>query len=334
MKKIISLLLLVITFSCQKKTEESQLVQNVGEALGTTYSIQYQSEEDYHEQINEIFEKVNQSMSTYIPNSDISRFNLKNEEIVVDDYFKEVFLASQKVWLKTDSLFDPTVGPLVNVYGFGPGKKLKQIDSLKIDSILTFVGLDKVKINEEGKLIKQDTRVYIDFNAIAKGYTIDLIGRMLEKNEVKNYLIEIGGELLAKGINVDSKNDWIVAVDDPTQTEERTLIRTLKLKDKAMATSGNYRKFYIDSLTGEKVVHSINPKTGKTQKTNVLSVSVIAENCMMADAYATAFMILDMETSILLSEKENLDAYYIYLDDEGIIKEYFTEGFSKIIMSD
>src|SRR5690606_28090319 len=206
MKKIISLLLLVITFSCQKKTEESQLVQNVGEALGTTYSIQYQSEEDYHEQINEIFEKVNQSMSTYIPNSDISRFNLKNEEIVVDDYFKEVFLASQKVWLKTDSLFDPTVGPLVNAYGFGPGKKLKQIDSLKIDSILTFVGLDKVKINEEGKLIKQDTRVYIDFNAIAKGYTIDLIGRMLEKNEVKNYLIEIGGELLAKGINVDSKN--------------------------------------------------------------------------------------------------------------------------------
>src|SRR5690606_16482368 len=154
--------------------------------------------------------------------------------------------------------------------GFGPEKKIKEVDARTIDSLLSFVGLDKVQLTPQGRVLKQDPRIFIDFNAIAKGYTVDLIGRMLEEKGVKNYLIELGGELLSKGINTDGKKEWTVAVDNPTQTEERLLIKTLKMRDKAMATSGNYRKFYTDSVTGEKYVHSINPKTGKPQKNNIL----------------------------------------------------------------
>lgn len=331
MKKIVTLFFVTVLLACNNKAQneipKTNLIHNVGEALGTSYTIQYESTKDFHEEIKDIYRRVNQSMSTYLPDSDISKINHHNAEIIVDSLFVEVFQASLKVWEDSGGFFDPTVGPLINAYGFGPEKKLNEIDDAKIDSLLTFVGLEKVSLTVDGKIVKQDPRIYLDFNAIAKGYTVDLVGRLLESKRVKNYLVEIGGELLSKGVNPDKNTEWVVAIDNPEQLENRIILKTLKLKDIAMATSGNYRKFYIDSVSGEKFVHSINPKTGKAQKNNILSVSVLAKTCMYADAYATAFMVMDFEASKALLSKENLEAYIVYLDSEGEMQEYATEGF-------
>lgn len=331
-KSRILLFLLITAAACNNKPGEDNLIHNAGEALGTTYSIMYESKRDFHEDITEIYEQVNRSMSTYRSGSDISRINRGEEDVVVDSLFIEVFQASQEVWKATNGYFDPTIGPVINALGFGPEKKLKEIDNAVIDSLLVFVGLEKVQLTAEKKVLKQDPRIFIDFNAIAKGYTVDLIGRMLESKGVENYLIELGGELKAKGINTAKKKEWTVAVDNPTKADERALIKTLRLKDKAMATSGNYRKFHLDTITGEKYVHSINPKTGKSQKNNILSVSVMAETCMYADAYATAFMVMDFEASKQLLSKGGLDVYIIYLDNDGNLQEYLTEGFLRMVV--
>ncbi len=333
MKKIVFLSFVFLFIACKSEDSKSILIQNIGEAFGTTYNIQYESENDYHEQFKNMFDVVNQSMSTYIPNSAISRINQGDTTVVVDEYFIEVFNTSKELWKTTNGYFDPTVGPLVNAYGFGPNGALKGIDSTQIDSIRQFVGFDKLKLTSNMKLLRQDLRTYIDFNAIAKGYAIDLLGKVLEDNAVENYLIELGGELLGKGINSSSGNNWIVAIDDPTQTEERLLIKKLQLKDRGMATSGNYRKTRIDPVTKANYVHTINPKTGWPKKSNVLSVSVLAENCMLADGYATAFMVMELEeTQSFLKEHTTIDAYIIYVDEQGNLQEWLTEGFQKVVV--
>lgn len=333
MKKLIVFFVVLLLISCKSDKNEVRIIQNIGEAFGTTYNIQYESTTDYHEQLKKVFEVINQSMSTYIPDSDISRINQGDTTVVVNEYFMEVFNASKEIWLATNGYFDPTVGPLVNAYGFGPDGALKGIDSNQIDSIREFVGFEKLKLTSNKQLLKQDPRTYIDFNAIAKGYAIDLLGKILEGNEVDHYLIEVGGELLGKGINNKTGSSWIVAIDDPTQTEDRTLIKKLQLKDRGMATSGNYRKTRIDPETKAKYVHIINPKTGWPKKSNVLSVSVLAENCMLADGYATAFMVMELEETLtFLEEHSTIDVYIIYVDEEGNLQEWLTEGFEKVVV--
>jgi len=173
----------------------------------------------------------------------------------------------------------------------------------------------------------------LDFNAIAKGYTLDVIAEYLDSKNVENYLIELGGELVAKGRNLDRDSDWLVAIDNPEQTEaERILQTVLALKNRAMATSGNYRKYRLDSLSGKRFVHTINPLTGKAEKSNLLSASVLAENCMLADAYATAFMALGYEKSLEVLEKlDKVDVYFIYADKEESIKTFASKGFQKAL---
>lgn len=333
MKKLITAFIILLLISCKSDNSEVQIVQNLGEAFGTTYNIQYESKIDYHEQLKEVFDAVNQSMSTYIPTSDISKINRGDTTVVVDTYFIEVFHASKEIWQATDGNFDPTVGPLVNAYGFGPNGALKGIDSTQIDSIKQFVGFEKITLTTSQQVLKNDPRTFVDFNAIAKGYAIDLLGKVLEDNAVENYLIELGGELLGKGINSSSGNNWIVAIDDPTQTEERTLIKKLQLKDRGMATSGNYRKTRIDPVTKAKYVHTINPKTGWPKRSNVLSVSVLAENCMLADGFATAFMVMELEeTQTFLEKNTGIDAYIVYVDELGNLQEWLTEGFQKVVV--
>lgn len=333
MKKLITIFTIFLFISCKSDKNQVQIVQNNGDAFGTTYNIQYESNTDYHEQLKEVFNVVNQSMSTYIPDSDISRINQGDTTVVVNEYFIEVFNASKKLWQSTNGYFDPTVGPLVNAYGFGPDGALKGIDSTQIDSIRQFVGFDKLKLNSNMQLLKEDSRTFIDFNAIAKGYAVDLLGKILEANAVENYLIELGGELLGKGINNKTENNWIVAVDDPTQLEYRDLIKKLQLNDRGMATSGNYRKTRFDPITKAKYVHTINPKTGWPKKSNVLSVSVLAENCMLADGYATAFMVMELEeTQDFLKKQKTIDAYIIYVDEDGILQEWLTKGFQEVIV--
>lgn len=333
MKYLLFFCFLILSFSCKNKETSSPLIQNTGEALGTTYNIQYDGDQDYHEDLIKVFDIVNQSMSTYLPSSDISKINVGDSTVIIDTHFETVYLLSKKIWTETNGYFDPTVGPLVNAYGFGPQGKLRGIDSTQVDSIKEFVGFEKLLLTDENIIKKQDPRTFIDFNAIAKGYTIDLLGKTLDSNNIQNYLIELGGELLAKGDNKKTGNDWIVGIDDPTQTEERTLIKKIKLKDAAMATSGNYRKTRIDPETGAHYVHTINPKTGWPKTSNVLSVSVLAKTCAEADAYATAFMAMELEeTQSFLNEHSTIDAFVIYVDTEGNLQEWLTEGFKMVVV--
>ena len=309
----------------------------VGEALGTTYQIKYYSDDqfDFENALDSIFERVNQSMSTYRENSDISRLN-KGEKVVVDSLFREVFVLSEKVNKESKGYFDPTVGELVNFYGFGPEKGFKELDSTTLDSLMQYVGLEKLKISPEGNVIKALPGVYLDFNAIAKGYTIDLIGHYLDSQGVENYLVELGGELLAKGDNLEKQAAWVVGIDDPAQKEgERALTAAVKLNNRAMATSGNYRKNRVDPETGQLFVHTVNPLTGRAQKSNVLSASVLAENCALADAYATTFMAMGLEKSQeLLKRLDGVDAYLIFSEEDGTVKTFTTKGFQEMLIED
>lgn len=309
--------------------------QNIGTALGTSYSIIYLDDKELNFQIaiDSVFQVVNQSMSTYWPDSDISKINRGDSILSVDHMFKEVFELSKLVHKASDGYFDPTVGTLVNAWGFGPGKQI-DLDSSKVDSLLQYVGFEKVTLNEDGSISKAHPSIFFDFNAIAKGYAIDRLGVMLDEKGIGNYLIEVGGEVLTKGKNIIADKKWTVGIDDPQVEFGRQLKKIVSLEDRALASSGNYRKFRVDSLTGKKYVHTINTKTGFTKNAKVLAASVIANDCATADAYATTFMAMDLEeTKELLSDQTELEAYIIFLDDEGNTQEFMTKGFKENVQS-
>lgn len=329
------LLLTIFLVSCASDT--TNLVENrsVGGALGTSYSIIYLADKelDYQKEIDSVFSAVNQSLSTYIPTSDISKINQGDSTIVVDQMFRDVFELSKYVNEATNGYFDPTVGVLVNAWGFGPGRKIT-MDSTKVDSLLNFVGFDKVDISAENRILKSHPNIYFDFNAIAKGYAIDRLAALFDEKEIKEYLIEVGGELVAKGENRIKGKPWVVGIDDPQIEEGRQLKALIRLKNKALASSGNYRKFRVDSLTGKKYVHTIDPKTGFTKNSNTLGVTILADTCAKADAFATAFMAMDLDDSLkLLSQQKELDGYIIYLDENGIVQEFMTDGFKELLIS-
>lgn len=334
MRKIFILSLVLLFISCGKEEPASRIFQ--GEALGTTYMIKYFSEKDFNfeKSMDSIIDEINASMSTYSTKSDISRLNRGDSTVQVDENFVKVFRASGKIYKESNGFFDPTVGVLVNAYGFGPEDRLKQLDSTVIDSLKSLVGFEKVELKPDNTISKEHPSVYLDFNAIAKGYAIDVIGNYLESQEVENYLIELGGELRARGKNLENNSEWIVGIDDPMQEEgNRELYARIKLENTAMATSGNYRKYRIDPVTGQRFVHTINPLTGKAEKSNLLSTSVLAKNCMLADGYATAFMALGLERSReLLKKLSGVEVYLIYSNEEGSMEVYATPGFQKQVL--
>lgn len=331
MKGCLSVFLVCLFFSCTNK----EIVKNqaIGEALGTSYNIIYLMDEevDYRKEIDSVFAVVNQSLSTYIPTSDISRINKGETTIEVDHMFREVFELSKEIHEATNGYFDPTVGNLVNAWGFGPEKQIV-MDSAKVDSLLKYVGFNKVNITHEGIIEKEDSNIYFDFNAIAKGYAIDRVAVMLNDKGIQNFLVEVGGEIVAKGTNVVKNKPWVVGIDDPEATGDRELKLLINLENRALASSGNYRKFRVDSLTGKKFVHTIDPITGYTKDSNTLGVTILAENCAIADAYATAFMAMDLDVAFkLISSNEKLEAYIVYLDDKGETKEFLTSGFKEVV---
>ncbi|WP_261376450.1 FAD:protein FMN transferase [Gillisia sp. Hel_I_86] len=332
------LLLLVVSIMAIRCAEKKEAQVFSGEALGTTYQVKFfhETELPIQKGLDSIFEVINKSMSTYESNSDISKINAGDTSIVVDNNFIAVLTASKKIYTESDGFFDPTVGNLVNAYGFGPEKRKDNLNEKRIDSMLQYVGLNKIKLSAEKRIIKEQPEIYLDFNAIAKGFTVDVIAKYLDLKKVDNYLVEVGGELVAKGLNMDSEAPWVVAIDDPLQKEgKREFKATLYLKDRGMATSGNYRKFRMDSITGQRYVHTINPITGKSEKSNLLSASVLAENCTLADGYATAFMALGLERSKkMLSNIEGVEVYFIYAEENGEVNEYSTSGFKEVLRKD
>jgi FAD:protein FMN transferase len=323
---IASLLFLV---SCSE--QQDQLHSLVGNAFGTTYHIQYYGKEgsDVEKGIDSVIYRINRSVSTYMPESDISKINGGDSTVVVDAIFKDVFRISDTVYTHSKGYFDPTIGVLRNAYGFGDEKPLPKIDSMVLDSLRNYVGFRKVQITRSGNVSKLFPEIYLDFNAVAKGYGIDCLGNFLDQQGISNYLIELGGELLTKGENLDKLKPWLVGIEAlNSELDNRTYSHVVALKNEGMATSGNYRKFRVDSITGKKYVHTINPLTGLAEQSNVTSATVIAPTCGLADAYATAIMAMGYENSIiLLKELQGVEAYLTYIDENHEAKWFATEGF-------
>ncbi|MFN4235504.1 MAG: FAD:protein FMN transferase [Bacteroidia bacterium] len=325
MREILYITLSTFLFACtSNKQTESNYIQLQGNAQGTTFQIQYEDslQRDFSIQIDSLLKQLDNSLSTYLPQSIISRINKNDTSVVLDEHFIKVFNRAQEISKLTDGAFDITVAPLVNAYGFGFTKK-ENIDSLLVDSLLQYVGYRKVKI-VDGKLLKEQAEIQLDFNAIAQGYSVDVLADFLEKNGIENYMVEIGGELRCKGVNAKG-NFWNIGIDKPLENSEKREMQTVvPLKNRAMATSGNYRKFY--EKDGLKFSHTINPKTGWPVQHQLLSATVLANDAMTADAFATVFMVLGKDAAINFIENNKeleLDVYLIYQEGQEM-KVYST----------
>lgn len=326
MKKLLFALLILVSISCKQKQKESQLVKLSGPVFGTGFNIQYADNEnsDYSKEIDSLFNDINKSLSTYIPDSDISKLN-RNEISEVDHYFVEVFNTSKSIYLETEGVFDPTIGNVVNAWNFGAETNKFLTDSTTIDSLMQFVGFNKIKLTNN--TISKPVSTYLEFNAIAKGYGVDVIGEFLESKKITNYLVEIGGEIRVKGKNIEKGSPWKVGLDEPRFDGKQSVFKALKLKNEAMATSGTYRKFKMDE-NGNRYAHIIDTKTGYPTKTNILSVSVKAADCMTADAYATAFQAMGIEkVAKFLESHPELKAYFIYEDNDKNLKTLSLNNF-------
>lgn len=304
-------------------------IYNEGPVYGTYYHVVYESTDgtDFHEEIKAKFQEFDLSFSTFNPESVISKIN-NNQPVEADIWFTRCFEKAQEISDITQGAFDITVAPLVNAWGFGFREKEKVTAEL-IDSLLQLTGHKKVRL-ENGQVIKENPGTMLDMSAIAKGYTSDLIADFLKSKGCENYMVEIGGEVVAKGRNAKGL-DWKIGISKPDETGLLTseeLQAIVKLPDHALATSGNYRNFYVED--GKKYAHTINPATGYPVQHSLLSATVLANDCMTADAFATAFMVMGLEKSVELANKlPYLEVYFIYADDTGFNKVYMSDQFER-----
>lgn len=286
-----------------------------GFVFGTVYNITYQSEDDYSSEIKAKLMEVDSALSTFNEASIISKVN-RNEDVELNAMFIEVFDKAMEVSKATNGAFDITVAPLVNAWGFG-FKSGEFPSNSQVNSLRRLVGYEKVR-REGNRVMKSDPRVTIDCSAIAKGYGSDAVAKLLEDKGVDNYMIEIGGEIVVKGVN-SKRMPWKIGVTKPTDDSLSTSTKieaVMNITDKAIATSGNYRNFYYKD--GKKYAHTIDPKTGRPVQHNILSATVIADDCTTADAYATAFMVMGLEKAKkVLDEHRELQAYFICSGDDG-----------------
>lgn len=302
---------------------------NTGQIFGTTYHITYQSDKDLHREILQRLQLVDQTFSTFNDESIISKIN-RNEPVKLNQMFIEVFDLAKTVSKDTHGAFDITVAPLVNVWGFGFKSGTPPTKAV-IDSLRHLTGYEKVKLIGS-KVRKQDPRIMLDCSAIAKGYGSDVVAQYLRSRDVENFMIEIGGEIVVQG-NSDKRLPWKIGVTKPTDDSiqvNNELQTVLNVSNTAMATSGNYRRFYYKN--GKKYAHTIDPKTGYPVQHNILSATVLANTCAKADAYATSFMVLGLEkTQQVLQHHPDLMVYLIYADGQGKNKVWYSPSLKKAI---
>ena len=330
MKKITSVLC-VIFLSTVLIYSQEEPVKFGGNAQGTTYHITYFDKDNriFQPDIEKILADFDKSVSTYLPTSIISRVNSNQKNVKVDKYFITCFNKAKEVWKNTDGAFDPTVYPLVNAWGFGPAKKQK-IEKEKIDSILKFVGFQLIEL-KGNTVVKKDPRVALDFNAFAQGYSVDVVSDFLNSKNIASYIVEIGGEVYAKGKKPNGDN-WQIGIEKPIDNKEteNPPKAIVKLENLAIATSGNYRRFFVED--GVKYGHHIDPKTGYPTKNNLLSATIFAKECISSDANATGVLVLGLEKAkVFLKTHPELQAYLIYSDDKGNYQIYETPGLDLII---
>jgi FAD:protein FMN transferase len=334
MKKILFSIIVIIALLLPSCKFRSSVYSNFnGFIQGSTYSIVFENKKNIdpgqlREKVEKLLHDFDKSLSLYNDSSIISRIN-RNEDVLVDSYFAEAFNKSVKISELTDGAFDITVGPLVRAWGFGPGGH-KSISAVNHDSLMKLVGMEKVSL-VNGRVLKTDKNISLDLNAIAQGFSVDVVCRFFDSLGIKNYLVEIGGEVRAKGKKAG--NMWRIGIDKPVDsnmTPGQTLEAIIKISDQALSTSGNYRKFYVEN--GIKYSHEIDPKTGLPAKNNVLSASVIADDCAMADGMATAFMVMGKNKTIdFLADHPEFEVFLVYSDENGNFKTWATEKLKKDI---
>ncbi len=327
-------LLLVLIFFTLFSCKESEPVKLFGKAQGTYYSIIYYDDlhRDFQIEIDSLLDAFDQSVSLWVPNSIISKVNNNDTDIKIDKFFSQNFLISQQVSRETNGAFDMTIGPLVKAWGFGYDHK-KEIDSIIIDSLLQIVGYTSVDLFKN-VIIKKNPNTKIDFNAVAQGYSVDMIADFLRSKNLSSYLVDIGGEVAAMGTKPNG-DMWKVGIEKPAKNadDKRDLNGIVVLYNKSIATSGNYRKFV--EIDGKRFSHIINPKTGYPAQHNLLSATVICDNTAFADAYATACMILGLEDAIgFIESRDDLEAFFIYYNENGKYEDYGTTGFNELIIND
>ena len=286
-----------------------------GKIFGTLYTVTYEHNADLQPQIVAAMQAVDNSLSPFNKQSIITHVN-NNDSIEVDGLFTEVFHAAERIYNESHGAFDPTVAPLVNAWGFGFKKGL-DVSSTTIDSLRELVGLSRIRL-EDKRVVKTDDRFMLDFSAIAKGYGSDCVARVLDSCGIQNYMVEIGGEVVVKGHNKNG-NPWGIGITKPMDDSlsvNQELQTVLRLTDCAVATSGNYRNFYYKD--GVKYAHTIDPRTGYPVQHSLLSATVIANNCMRADALATAFMVLGVDSAMAYCERNpEIKGYFIVAADSG-----------------
>ncbi len=327
------ILSLLIFASCSRE-KELTLVKFTGETQGTYYAVTYYTHDTVNLQpaIDSLLRRFDSTASTYKPNSIISRFNNNDTAARADEMFVTIFRKAMEISEKTDGAFDITVGPLVYGWGFGLSNRLK-MDQHMVDSLLPLVGYKKVKL-ENNKLLKSDPRIRIDYNALAQGYAVDVLAAFFDSKGLESYLIDIGGEVLVRGTKPGGEK-WNVAIEMPAKDadEQRTIQAVVSLGNMAISTSGNYRKYYEEN--GVRYSHTIDPATGYPVKHTLLSVSVLAADCMTSDAYATAFMVMGVDKGKVYIEKHpGIDAYFIYTAADGSMQTYYTKGFEKLLRNE
>ncbi|MBK5196487.1 MAG: FAD:protein FMN transferase [Proteiniphilum sp.] len=330
----IQLLLLLLPFifhiSCNTGGDKKDYTyhQEQGEIFTTGYHIKYAYSRSLKEEIVAELEKFDRSLNPFKENSIISKIN-RNEPVKPDSFFLDVFRKSMDVSRRTGGKFDITISPLINAWGFG-FQHMEHITPETIDSLKQFVGFEKIAVDSGGNIVKEDSRITLNTSAIAKGYSCDVIANLMASYGIENYMVEIGGEITAKGLN-DKGECWRIGVDKPIDDVsgmQHELQVILSLCDKSMATSGNYRNFYIKE--GRKYAHTIDPHTGYPSQLDILGATVLADDCMTADAYATAFMAMGIEKSKeTAKEISGLHYYFIYEMPDGTLGSVYSEGFEQ-----
>lgn len=333
MKNNLILIVLLTTLLCscrQNPFKKQEYIKNSGKIHGTFYHATYLQPDgkDLQADIEAKMKEFEMSLSTFNPYSIISRINNNDEEVVVDDYFENMYREAVYVSQQTGGAFDITVAPLVNAWGFGFGDQDRKKNP-DVESFLPYIGYRKIKL-EEKRLLKSDKRIMLDASAIAKGQSADIIGQLLSSLGCENYMVEIGGEIVCKGVNPKGKK-WRIGIDKPIDDlfdEQKGLQAVLDITDCALATSGNYRQYYYKE--GKKYAHTINPITAYPVDHNLLSATVISSSCMRADAFATAFMVLGVDSSLALCRRlPDIACFLVYADEKGNYQTAYSEGFDK-----
>jgi len=335
MKYLYILCAAVVAVACQQMSKENVYYIR-GEAQGTTYGITYIAHKPIEKTaVDSILKVIDLSMSTYIDNSLITKIN-KGEHLPIDPHFEKVLSASMDIYSESEGVFDPSIGQLINAWGFGKKENHIPPTQKQIDSLLALTGMDKVHVatTPKGTFVEKDNpNIQLNFNAIAQGYTSDVIADYFLSKQITNFIVEVGGEIVIHGRNTLKGKSWTIGIDNPLQKpdEDREIVATVELTDCGLATSGNYRKLWTDSLTGQKYVHTINPKTGRPQPSNLLSATVIASSAMLADGYATTLMALGgiEKAKDFLAQHKELKAVLLYSDEahKDKIQRYVTENF-------